>query len=132
MASLTALGLEPPEVLFCGDTVIDGSTPGGLALPSAGCSTAPPPLREFQTRRIPCDHVAGDLWDLGQWLASTESMSPRYSGRPTGGRFLVSIFVKPGIYGESGFTHSLTALKDNFFTMGLYTDNCLRRHQNDA
>ena len=25
-------------------------------------------FEEFQTRRIPCDHVAGDLWDLKQWL----------------------------------------------------------------
>lgn len=68
LASLTALGLEPHEVLFCGDTVIDGEAARRAGTHFCAVLNGTTTFEEFQTRRIPCDHVAGDLWDLKQWL----------------------------------------------------------------
>lgn len=68
LASLTALGLEPHEVLFCGDTVIDGEAARRPGTHFCAVLNGTTTFEEFQTRRIPCDHVAGDLWDLKQWL----------------------------------------------------------------
>ena len=65
---LTALGLEPHEVLFCGDTVIDGEAARRAGTHFCAVLNGTTTFEEFQTRRIPCDHVAGDLWDLKQWL----------------------------------------------------------------
>ena len=63
-----ALGLEPHEVLFCGDTVIDGEAARRAGTHFCAVLNGTTTFEEFQTRRIPCDHVAGDLWDLKQWL----------------------------------------------------------------
>ena len=68
LLSLTAVGLEPHVVLFCGDTVIDGEAARRAGTHFCAVLNGTTTFEEFQTRRIPCDHVAGDLWDLKQWL----------------------------------------------------------------
>ena len=80
LASLTALGLEPHEVLFCGDTVIDG-----LALTSARCSTAPPPLRNSRPDASPATTWPGISGISSSGWASTESNVPA-AKRPPDGR----------------------------------------------
>ena len=84
LASLTALGLEPHEVLFCGDTVIDGEA-GGLALTSARCSTAPPPLRNSRPDASPATTWPGISGISSSGWASTESNVPA-AKRPPDGR----------------------------------------------
>ncbi|MFQ9915974.1 MAG: HAD family hydrolase [Flavonifractor plautii] len=86
LASLTALGLEPHEVLFCGDTVIDGEAARRAGTHFCAVLNGTTTFEEFQTRRIPCDHVAGDpgIPKLSGW-ASTESNVPA-AKRPPDGR----------------------------------------------
>ena len=84
LASLTALGLEPHEVLFCGDTVIDGEA-ARLALTSARCSTAPPPLRNSRPDASPATTWPGISGISSSGWASTESNVPA-AKRPPDGR----------------------------------------------
>lgn len=61
---LTALGLEPHEVLFCGNTVTDGKTTRRADTHFCTMLNGTTIFEELQTRHIPYSHVAGDLWDL--------------------------------------------------------------------
>ena len=121
LASLTALGLEPHEVLFCGDTVIDGEAARRLALTSARCSTAPPPLRNSRPDASPATTWPGISGISSSGWASTESNVPA-AKRPPDGRPLFGIhFCKAGNpMRESGFTHSLQSVEGQLYNPSVY------------
>lgn len=98
LASLTALGLEPHEVLFCGDTVIDGEAARRLGSSLLrGAQRHHHLLRNSRPDASPATTWPGISGISSSGWASTESNVPAAKRPPTGGRFLVSIFVKPGI-----------------------------------
>lgn len=68
LASVAALGLDPAEVLYCGDTLIDGETARRAGTRFCAVLNGTTGVEDFLAARVPCDHVAGDLWDLKQWL----------------------------------------------------------------
>ena len=68
LASVAALGLAPAEVLFCGDTVIDGETARRAGAPFCAVLNGTTGAEAFREAGLPCAHVAGDLWELMDWL----------------------------------------------------------------
>ena len=68
LASVNALGLAPAEVLFCGDTTIDGETARRAGTHFCAVLNGTTGAEEFLAARVPCDHMADSLWDLKQWL----------------------------------------------------------------
>ena len=68
LASVNALGRAPEEVLFCGDTTIDGETARRAGTHFCAVLNGTTGAEEFLAARVPCDHMADSLWDLKQWL----------------------------------------------------------------
>ena len=68
LASVNALDLAPAEVLFCGDTTIDGETARRAGAHFCAVLNGTTGAEEFLAARVPCDHMADSLWDLKQWL----------------------------------------------------------------
>ena len=66
LASLTALGLEPHEVLFCGDTVIDGEAARRAGTHFCAVLNGTTPAEGFAG--FTPVHIAPDLPDLSRWL----------------------------------------------------------------
>lgn len=64
--AMERLGVNPEEILFCGDTILDAG-----AAKNAGCDFAAV-LNGTTTAEgfagWPCVHIAPDLYDLAQWL----------------------------------------------------------------
>ena len=68
LSSIAALGLTPGEVLYCGDTVIDGETALRAGAPFCAVLNGTTGAEAFRDRGLPCAHVAEDLWELARWL----------------------------------------------------------------
>lgn len=68
LAAIAAQGLRPEEVLFCGDTVIDGETARRAGTHFCAVLNGTTTADDFQAAGLPRDHVSPDLWDLKAWL----------------------------------------------------------------
>ena len=85
LASLTALGWNPTRFCSAATPSSTGRPPGGLALTSARCSTAPPPLRNSRPDASPATTWPGISGISSSGWASTESNVPA-AKRPPDGR----------------------------------------------
>lgn len=65
--ALERLGLEPEQVLFCGDTVIDAAT--AQAGRCDFCAVLNGTTEASAFERFPCVHIAPDLLELKSWLS---------------------------------------------------------------
>lgn len=68
LAAIAAQGLEPGQVLYCGDTTIDAETAQRAGVPFCAVLNGTTDGEDFLASRLPCLHMAPDLWDLKQWL----------------------------------------------------------------
>ena len=68
LAALEGLGLQPEEVLYCGDTLIDAQTAQRAGTRFCAVLNGTTTRRDFETSGLPLDHVAEDLLDLKAWL----------------------------------------------------------------
>ena len=68
LAAIAALGLEPGQVLFCGDTVIDGETARRAGTHFCAVLNGTTTREDFETSGLPADYIADDLWALKSWL----------------------------------------------------------------
>lgn len=64
--ALAQLGLQPEQVLFCGDTVIDARTARCAGTDFCAVLNGTTPAEAFAA--YPCVHIAPDLWELRDWL----------------------------------------------------------------
>ena len=85
LASLTAWGWNPTRFCSAATPSSTGRPPGGLALTSARCSTAPPPLRNSRPDASPATTWPGISGISSSGWASTESNVPA-AKRPPDGR----------------------------------------------
>ena len=60
------LGLEPGQVLFCGDTVIDAQAAQSAGVDFCAVLNGTTPREAFDA--YPHVHIAKDLWDVKAWL----------------------------------------------------------------
>lgn len=63
---LKALGLEPGQALYCGDTTIDAETARGAGCDFCAVLNGTTPASAFAD--YPHVHIAPDLWDVKNWL----------------------------------------------------------------
>ncbi len=68
LAAIAAQGLTPEQVLYCGDTTIDAQTAQGAGAHFCAVLNGTTGAEDFLAARLPCEHIAPDLWDLKQWL----------------------------------------------------------------
>lgn len=66
LRAIAALGLEPEQVLFCGDTVIDAGAAQGAGCGFCAVLNGTTGADAFAA--YPHVHIAPNLWDLKQWL----------------------------------------------------------------
>ena len=64
--AMSRLGLEPGQVLFCGDTVIDAQAAQSAEVDFCPVLNGTTPREAFDA--YPHVHVAKDLWDVKSWL----------------------------------------------------------------
>ena len=68
LAAIAAQGLTPEQVLYCGDTTIDGETARRAGASFCAVLNGTTTAADFQASGLPCVHIAPDLGDLRQWL----------------------------------------------------------------
>lgn len=68
LSAIAAQGLVPEQVLFCGDTLIDGETAQRAGTHFCAVLNGTTTAQDFAASGLPCVHVAPDLWELKQWL----------------------------------------------------------------
>lgn len=68
LAAIAARGLTPDQVLYCGDTTIDAQTAQRAGAHFCAVLNGTTGAEDFLAARLPCEHIAPDLWDLKQWL----------------------------------------------------------------
>lgn len=68
LAALAGLGLEPGEVLYCGDTLIDAETAHRAGARFCAVLNGTTTRQDFEASGLLLDHVAEDLADLKAWL----------------------------------------------------------------
>ena len=68
LSAVAAHSLTPDQVLFCGDTLIDGETARRAGTHFCAVLNGTTSSADFLRHQTPCAHMAGDLWDLKQWL----------------------------------------------------------------
>lgn len=66
LTALAQLSLQPEQVLFCGDTVIDARTARAAGTDFCAVLNGTTPAEAFGP--YPCVHTAPDLWELRDWL----------------------------------------------------------------
>lgn len=64
--AMAELGLEPGQVLFCGDTVIDARAAGNAGVDFCAVLNGTTPREAFD--EYPHVHIADDLYELKNWL----------------------------------------------------------------
>ena len=62
------LGLQPSELLFCGDTTIDGEAARRAGTQFCAVLNGTTTQEDFLAAAIPCGYFAGSLWELKEWL----------------------------------------------------------------
>lgn len=68
LAAISAQGLSPEQVLYCGDTVIDAETAQRAGAHFCAVLNGTTSAADFAAAGFPMEHVAPDLWDLKNWL----------------------------------------------------------------
>lgn len=68
LAAIAALGLSPGQVLFCGDTLIDGETARRAGTHFCAVLNGTTTREEFEASGLPADYIAPDLWAVKAWL----------------------------------------------------------------
>lgn len=66
--AISAQGLTPDQVLYCGDTVIDAETAQRAGVSFCAVLNGTTGAEAFQAAGFPCAHIAPDLWELKKWL----------------------------------------------------------------
>ena len=64
--ALARMGLKPEELLFCGDTVLDGGAAKNAGCPFCAVLNGTTPEEDFAGFHPV--HIASDLFELRQWL----------------------------------------------------------------
>ncbi len=68
LAALGALNLQPEQVLFCGDTLIDGQTAQRAGTHFCAVLNGTTTRSDFEASGLPVDYIAETLSDLKTWL----------------------------------------------------------------
>ena len=68
LAAISAQGLAPEQVLYCGDTIIDAETAQRAGAHFCAVLNGTTSAADFAAAGFPMEHVAPDLWDLKDWL----------------------------------------------------------------
>ena len=68
LAAIQAQALEPGQVLYCGDTLIDAETAQRAGVPFCAVLNGSTTEAAFRTSGFPFVHIAPDLMELKEWL----------------------------------------------------------------